>query len=144
LSVIYTDSISTGFPDSFLLWRHILQSPELSRNNVLIAVDLPGYGGSDSLLHYGPYEMLEAITEFILDMRRQYLQEDKRVVVTTHDWGALVGSRLASEAAQLADHWIITSGMIVRDHRTASMSHIANTSIATSGNFERHLADVSG
>jgi pimeloyl-ACP methyl ester carboxylesterase len=60
--------------------------------------------------------MLEAIAEFILDMRRQHLQENKRVVVTTHDWGALVGSRLASEAAQLADHWIITSGMIVRNY----------------------------
>jgi pimeloyl-ACP methyl ester carboxylesterase len=103
---------STGFPDSFLLWRHILQSPELQRNHILIAVDLPGYGGSDSLPSYGPYEMLETMTEFILDMRKQYLQADKRVVVVTHDWGALVGARLASEASQLAEHWVITSGMI--------------------------------
>jgi pimeloyl-ACP methyl ester carboxylesterase len=115
----YANLALTGFPDSFLLWRHILQSPELQRNHILIAVDLPGYGGSDSLPHYGPYEMLEAMAEFILDVRRQYLQEDRRVVVTTHDWGALVGSRLASEAAQLADHWIITSGMIVRSERPA-------------------------
>jgi pimeloyl-ACP methyl ester carboxylesterase len=102
-----------GFPDSFLLWRHILQSPDLHRNNVLIAVDLPGYGGSDGLSFYGPYEMLEAMTEFILDMRKQYLQVDKRLVVVTHDWGALTGSRLASEAGELADRWIITSGIIV-------------------------------
>ena len=30
-----------GFPDSFLLWRHILENPEL-KDHVLIAVDLPG------------------------------------------------------------------------------------------------------
>ncbi|KAF2824700.1 alpha/beta-hydrolase [Ophiobolus disseminans] len=101
-----------GFPDSFLLWRHILQSPELQHDYVLIAVDLPGYGGSDSLPSYGPYEMLEAITEFILGIREQYLHTESKAVVVTHDWGALVGARLASEASELADQWIITSGMI--------------------------------
>lgn len=104
----------TGFPDSFLLWRHILQSSELRRNHILIAVDLPGYGGSDGLPSYGAYDMLETMTEFILDMRKQYLQADRKVVIATHDWGALIGARLASEAAQLADRWIITSGMLVR------------------------------
>jgi hypothetical protein len=110
----FTDPSNTGFPDSFVLWRHILQSPELQRSHILIAVDLPGYGGSDSLPSYGPYEMLEAMTEFILDMRKQYLHPDRKVVIATHDWGALVGARLASEAGQLADRWIITSGIIVR------------------------------
>jgi pimeloyl-ACP methyl ester carboxylesterase len=56
--------------------------------------------------------MLETMTEFILDMRKQYLQADRKVVVVTHDWGALIGARLASEASQLAEHWVITSGMI--------------------------------
>ncbi|KAF1945734.1 alpha/beta-hydrolase [Clathrospora elynae] len=100
-----------GFPDSFLLWRHILQSPEL-RNHVLIAVDLPGYGGSDGLPVYGPYEMLETLTEFIIGVRELFLHEDKEVVVVTHDWGAVIGARLAAEAGMLADHWIITSGII--------------------------------
>ncbi|KAF1919088.1 Alpha/Beta hydrolase protein [Ampelomyces quisqualis] len=103
-----------GFPDSFLLWRHIIQSPELQHKHILIAVDLPGYGGSDSLPSYGPDEILETMTEFILDMRRQYMQINRRVVVATHDWGALVGFRLAAEASQLADHWIITSGILPR------------------------------
>jgi pimeloyl-ACP methyl ester carboxylesterase len=61
---------------------------------------------------YGPYEMLETMTEFILDMRKQYLQADRKVVVVSHDWGALLCARLASEASQLAEHWVITSGMI--------------------------------
>ncbi|KAL5116867.1 hypothetical protein ACEQ8H_005219 [Pleosporales sp. CAS-2024a] len=109
-----------GFPDSFLLWRHILQSPALHGNHILIAVDLPGYGGSDSLPNYGAYEVLETMAEFILDMRKQYLQTGGKVVIATHDWGALVGARLASEAAHLADHWVISSGMI--PHLTASNS----------------------
>jgi pimeloyl-ACP methyl ester carboxylesterase len=75
-------------------------------------VDLPGYGGSDSLSSYGPYEMLETMSEFILDTRKQYLQADRKVVVVSHDWGALLCARLASEASQLAEHWVITSGMI--------------------------------
>jgi len=102
-----------GFPDSFLLWRHVLQSSELLRNYTLIAVDLPGYGGSDSLPTYGPYDMLEALTEFFIGMRKLYLHQDKQLVAVTHDWGAVIGARLASEAKEVADHWIITSGLIV-------------------------------
>lgn len=102
-----------GFPDSFLLWRYILQAPEL-QNRILVAVDMPGYGGSDSLQQYGPNEVLEAMSEFIIGARELYLQRGGKCVVVTHDWGALVGARLASEAAILADHWVITSGILVR------------------------------
>ncbi|KAF2628049.1 alpha/beta-hydrolase [Macroventuria anomochaeta] len=107
-----------GFPDSYLLWRHILQTPVLQQSHTLVAVDLPGYGGSDSLPNYGPYEMLEAMTEFIIGVRKQFLQEDRKCVVVSHDWGALVCARLASEAGELADRWIITSGII--PHVTAN------------------------
>lgn len=85
----------------------------LQQSHTLIAVDLPGYGGSDSLPNYGPYEVLEAMSEFIIGMRRQFLQEDRKCVVVSHDWGALICARLASEACELADHWIVTSGIIV-------------------------------
>ncbi|KAF2029271.1 alpha/beta-hydrolase [Setomelanomma holmii] len=107
-----------GFPDSCLLWRHILQSSELQRNYTLIAVDLPGYGGSDGLPAYSANEILETIAEFILGMRKQFLQEESKLVVMTHDWGAVVGARLAAEASVLADRWIITSAFI--PHLTAS------------------------
>ncbi|KAJ8110204.1 hypothetical protein OPT61_g6896 [Boeremia exigua] len=101
-----------GFPDSYLLWRHILQAPALQQSHTLIAVDLPGYGGSDSLPNYGPNEVLEAIAEFIIGVRKQFLQDNRRCVVVSHDWGALICARLASEAGELADRWIITSGII--------------------------------
>ncbi|KAF1829934.1 alpha/beta-hydrolase [Decorospora gaudefroyi] len=101
-----------GFPDSFVLWRHFLQSSELQRNHILIAVDLPGYGGSDSLPAYGPNEVFETLCEFIIGVRQLFLQEGKKTVLVTHDWGAVIGARLASEAHVLADHWIITGGII--------------------------------
>lgn len=74
--------------------------------------------------------MLEAMTEFILDMRKQYLQADRKLVIATHDWGALIGARLASEASQLADRWIITSGMLVSTI-TAGSLHVLKRSSPT-------------
>ena len=53
------------------------------------------------------------MSEFMIGVRKQFLQEDRKCVVVSHDWGALVCARLASEAGELADRWIITSGMIV-------------------------------
>ncbi|KAI4629425.1 uncharacterized protein J4E87_003689 [Alternaria ethzedia] len=101
-----------GFPDSYLIWRHLLQSASLQKDSILIAVDLPGYGGSDSLSAYGPNEMLEVLTEFIVGIREQFLSEGKKAVVVSHDWGAVIAGRLASEAHVLADHWIITGGAV--------------------------------
>jgi pimeloyl-ACP methyl ester carboxylesterase len=103
-----------GFPDSFLLWRHVLQTPALQDSHTLIAVDLPGYGGSDGLSEYSANEMLETMAEFVIGIRQQFLQEDRKCVVVSHDWGALICARLSAEASELADHWIITSGIIVR------------------------------
>jgi pimeloyl-ACP methyl ester carboxylesterase len=85
----------------------------LQQSHTLIAVDLPGYGGSDSLPSYGPFEVLEAITEFVIGVRKLFLQQDRKCVVVSHDWGALISARLASEASELADRFIITSGLIV-------------------------------
>ncbi|KAH9873363.1 hypothetical protein J1614_005761 [Plenodomus biglobosus] len=106
-----------GFPDSCFLWRHLLQSPQL-QNSTLVAVDLPGYGGSDSLPSYDAFNVLEALTEFLLEMRRAHVSNGDKLVMVTHDWGSLIGARLASEAKGLADHWILTSGMI--PHLTVS------------------------
>lgn len=62
---------------------------------------------------YGAFQLLEAMTEFTIGMRQLFLQEERKCVVMSHDWGALICARLASEAGELADHWIITSGNIV-------------------------------
>lgn len=85
-----------------------------------MAVDLPGFGGSDSFPRYGATEVLEALTEFIVGMRELYLGGDKaedeqkdgqdnRVFLVGHDWGCLLGFRLATEASSLAHRFILTN-----------------------------------
>lgn len=101
-----------GFPDSHTLWTRIITSERL-KNYTCIAVDLPGYGGSDNLPEYNAENMLNAMSYFILEMREKYLKAGGRVVMVTHDWGAIIGARLAAEAPELADRWILTSALLV-------------------------------
>ena len=59
-----------GWPDSSFVWRDVLLSLNSSPTNpsstpTLIALDLPGHGGSQSLEHSGPNEMLEIVFLFI-------------------------------------------------------------------------------
>ncbi|KAK7545358.1 Alpha/Beta hydrolase protein [Phyllosticta citricarpa] len=106
-----------GFPDSWVLWREFLTRQKLDQESVYVALDLPGCGGSDSLPVYSAENVLETVTSFVLGMRERCIQEEDddrgQVVVVSHDWGAVVASRLASEAPQLADHYILTSAPIV-------------------------------
>ncbi|KAF2656222.1 alpha/beta-hydrolase, partial [Lophiostoma macrostomum CBS 122681] len=101
-----------GFPDSYTLWTQIIASERL-KDYTCIAVDLPGYGGSDDLPEYNAQNVLDTMAFFILEMRKRYLKAGGRVVLVTHDWGAVIGARLASEAPELAERWILMSGLIV-------------------------------
>lgn len=90
----------------------------------MIALDLPGYGGSDSLSSYGTDEVLEAVAEFVLKMRDHYIlveegkaRSSSRVVLVAHDWGAIVAFRLAAEAPQLADRFILSNSIHVSTSR---------------------------
>jgi pimeloyl-ACP methyl ester carboxylesterase len=86
----------------------------LTETATLVAVDLPGFGGSDSLPNYDPDSVLEALSEFIMKMRETYLSESPGpVVIVGHDWGALIGFRLASEASVLADRFILSNTFLV-------------------------------
>lgn len=97
-----------GFPDSWVLWRHLLPSVSLQAQAALVAVDLPGYGGSDSFPSYGAYDVLEALTEFIVGMRDEHV--GKKVCIVGHDWGSILGFRLAAEAGSLADRFVLSNG----------------------------------
>jgi hypothetical protein len=102
-----------GFPDSSMMWRHLLQETAMPvRDATLVCVDLPGYGGSDSFKSYDT-EVLEALTEFIVAMRDHYIPpencEEVNTYVVGHDWGCLLGFRLAAEASSLADRFILTN-----------------------------------
>jgi pimeloyl-ACP methyl ester carboxylesterase len=123
-SPIYTllasvaDGRISGFPDSWVLWQSLLTSLRLAHDSTLVAVDLPGYGGSDDLEVHDAEGILEAMTEFILGMRERHPGIDgdgeRKVFIVAHDWGSIVAFRLAAEAPQLADRFVITSAVLVR------------------------------
>lgn len=83
-------------------------------------MDLPGYGGSDKLQKYTATEVLEKLTEYIIALRERYGfdgpthdQESERVIIVAHDWGCVLAMRLAADAPQLADRFILTNGPLV-------------------------------
>lgn len=112
-----------GFPDSWALWRYFLQSQRLRQKATLIAVDLPGYGGSDGLETYDATSVLNTLTSFIIGMKDNYLTDGGRfevsgenggkTLIVSHDWGAIVAYRLAAEAPQLADRFIMINSILV-------------------------------
>lgn len=97
-----------------------MNSTQLRDQSNFVAVDLPGYGGSDLLERYSATAVLEKMTEFILSMRKMYGIDEpesigarQRVIVVGHDWGCVIAMRLAAEASQLADRFILTNGPLV-------------------------------
>lgn len=80
-----------GFPDTCYLWEAQLRS-SLASKAQLVALDLPGCGGSDSHSFYGPDEMLNAVAEAIVQLKGRYLRRstesgsEQKSVLVSHDW----------------------------------------------------------
>lgn len=68
-----------GFPDSASLWTQVINNLPYMRDCTLVAPDLPGFGGSDGLRTYGPNDVLQAVLDFTIAMREQYLSEEYKV-----------------------------------------------------------------
>lgn len=108
-----------GWPDNCMVWRHVLtQLKDKSYN--LVAPDIPGHGGSQSLHDYGPAAVLPVLFHFISSMRRQHISSTPessttkpKLILVGHDWGAAISARLASECPELIDQVILTNGPIV-------------------------------
>jgi pimeloyl-ACP methyl ester carboxylesterase len=64
-----------GFPDSCYIWEQQLRSG-LGTKAKLVALDLPGCGGSDSHSLYGPDEILNAVAEAQRSLSGQFLGVD--------------------------------------------------------------------
>ncbi|CAG8092272.1 unnamed protein product [Penicillium salamii] len=105
-----------GFPDSWAIWRHIIKNPALQEAVSIVAIDLPGYGGTDSLDKYTATNVLEKLTELIVTLRTQYgvdtetESNKKKTVIVAHDWGCVLSMRLAAEAPSLAHRFILSNG----------------------------------
>ena len=103
-----------------MIWRHLLQTASgknITEKSIVVCVDLPGYGGSDSFASYNADDVLEALTEFVIGMRALHGSEDEdtgrdlnKTYILGHDWGCLLAYRLAAEAPALADRFILTNG----------------------------------
>ncbi|EPS44288.1 hypothetical protein H072_1731 [Dactylellina haptotyla CBS 200.50] len=98
-----------GFPDSWFIWHHQLASPSIQQKAHLIAVDMPGYGGSDCFPVASPTAILTSLTTFILAMKEKKTNES--CILVTHDWGSVVGFRLASEVGFLFSRCIILNAI---------------------------------
>jgi len=111
-----------GFPDSWAIWRHIVKNPALQEAVSIVAIDLPGYGGTDSLDRYTATNVLEKLTELIVTLRTQYgvdtgsESNKKKTVIVAHDWGCVLSMRLAAEAPSLAHRFILSNGPSVCIH----------------------------
>ncbi|PLB46785.1 putative capsule-associated protein CAP1 [Aspergillus steynii IBT 23096] len=109
-----------GFPDSWAIWRNILGSSSIQEGATVVAPDLPGYGGTDGLDKYTSTDVLENLTGFILAVRSKYGVDgetganQKRTIIVGHDWGCVLSMRLASEAPELADRFILSNGPLTR------------------------------
>ncbi|KAJ5163459.1 Alpha/beta hydrolase [Penicillium coprophilum] len=105
-----------GFPDSWAIWRRIIKTSTLQDAVSLVAIDLPGYGGTESLEEYNATSVLERLTELIVTLRTQYgVDSDnesnkKRTIIVAHDWGCVLSMRLAAEAPSLAHRFILSNG----------------------------------
>lgn len=97
----------------------MISSSELQNAAAVVAIDLPGYGGTQSLDKYSKTNVLEKLTELIIALRVQYGVDQgdeinkKRVVIVGHDWGCVVSMGLAAEAPMLAHRFILTNGPLV-------------------------------
>ncbi|KAL4879336.1 Alpha/Beta hydrolase protein [Aspergillus karnatakaensis] len=121
-----------GFPDSSLMWRDLLSHRDrhqaIARDDLIVCVDLPGYGGSDSFAKYDT-GVLEALAEFCIAVRAHHCGNPAKVVLVAHDWGCNLATRLATEAPCIADQFVLINGLFT------------NLAIA---NFTRHVQSLPG
>ncbi|KAK4985178.1 hypothetical protein LTR50_006123 [Elasticomyces elasticus] len=115
-----------GFPDSCYLWSDILKSPSLLRKARLIAIDLPGSGGSDSLEQYDAQNVLDAVASFIVSKRKETVASGCRCIVVGHDWGGLIAYRLAAELPSLADRFIVVNSAYPTHAKHRITDYISN------------------
>jgi len=94
----------------------------VKENCIFVALDLPGYGGSGDPPDYTADTYLNIVALFICQMRKLLSkrfpdEEIGRVLVIGHDWGATIAYRLAAQAPQIADRFILINSMFVEHTR---------------------------
>ncbi|KAK3067306.1 hypothetical protein LTR53_015900 [Teratosphaeriaceae sp. CCFEE 6253] len=105
-----------GFPDSWAIYKRFLGSSALQVGGVqLVAVDLPGCGGSDDLKRYGADEVLNATVDAVAQLKNRFLAVDgSRCALVGHDWGGVIAFRIAAETVGLIDRVVVVNTTYVR------------------------------
>lgn len=97
------------------MFDKLLNSTNLAAHNVkLVALSLPGYGGSDSPKDFGPDIVLNALTEVIAELRQQYAEKGGQTILLGHDWGGAIAFRIAAETHGLVDRVVVLNSLHVR------------------------------
>lgn len=139
-----------GFPDSAHLFLHQLRS-HWARDAQLVALDLPGCGGSDSIEQYGPDQVLNVLSEAIVLLKERHLDlqahprsEKMRCILVGHDWGGIIGFRLAAETSDLLDHLIVINSLHPAFAEEQLKGRIAKAKILLKNREFRTAASVLG
>lgn len=117
-----------GFPDSCYLWTRFFHSPLCDLAN-LVFLDLPGFGGSDSLPDYSPDQILTTIQIAVGLLKQRYLVEEEpghfsgSCILVGHDWGGIIASRIAAARDDFVDHLVMVNSLFVRVAEAFSAQH---------------------
>lgn len=108
-----------GFPDSAHVFDNLLASRRLaSTDSKLVALGLPGYGGSDTPKDFGAESMLNAIIVAIAELKKRHLDPESstdngQCILLGHDWGGAIAFRIAAETERLVDRVVVLNSMHV-------------------------------
>ncbi|KAI7233454.1 hypothetical protein KC330_g5366 [Hortaea werneckii] len=106
-----------GFPDSAHVFDNLLASRRLANtDSKLVALGLPGYGGSDTPKNFGAESMLNAIIEAVVELKKRHLDSEIQpgnghCILLGHDWGGAIAFRIAAETERLVDRVVVLNSM---------------------------------
>jgi pimeloyl-ACP methyl ester carboxylesterase len=99
-----------GFPDSWHVFYRTLKADTFAATETrILALDLPGFGGSDDLEEYGANAVMNVVVEAVGTLKQRYLWymrdegADVKCILVGHDWGGLIAYRVAAETEGLVD-----------------------------------------
>jgi haloalkane dehalogenase len=110
-----------GVPAWCYLYRHMIKKISAAGKRV-IAPDLIGFGKSDK-----PFSPVYHTYQSHIDWIRFFLDHLhlKNIILFGHDWGSLIGLRIAAETPELFDGIIISNGMLPTGEQKMHISFYA-------------------
>ena len=102
-----------GEPTWSYLWRKVMP-PLLEAGHRCVAPDLPGFGRSDKPSELGWYSF-DRHTDAVASLFEEL--DLSRVTLVVHDWGGMIGLRIAAEHPDLVARLVVMDTGIVTGHQ---------------------------